>query len=127
MDPFCEFLCLLAANKIAVVSTHWKCAGCGHPAYSFLRSLRSFAVKSFPPKKSFCPQLFCQIFPLPPLPEQTRIAETLNLAQREIGLLKKLAEKQKLQKRGLMQKLLTGEWRVGKEGEAGLARTEGKG
>lgn len=49
---------------------------------------------------------------LPPLPEQKRIAETLNLAQREIDLLKKLAEKQKLQKRGLMQKLLTGEWRV---------------
>jgi len=63
----------------------------------------------------------------PPLEEQKRITETLNLAQREIDLLKKLTEKQKLQKRGLMQKLLTGEWRVGKEGEAGLARTEGKG
>jgi len=34
------------------------------------------------------------------------------MAQREIELLKKLAEKQKLQKRGLMQKLLTGTWRV---------------
>jgi type I restriction enzyme S subunit len=52
------------------------------------------------------------LVPLPPLPEQKRIAETLNLAQREIDLLKKLAEKQKLQKRGLMQKLLTGTWRV---------------
>ncbi len=51
-------------------------------------------------------------FPLPPLPEQKRIAKTLNLAEQEIDLLKKLAEKQKLQKRGLMQKLLTGEWRV---------------
>jgi len=46
------------------------------------------------------------------LEEQKQIAKTLNLAQREIELLKKLAEKQKLQKRGLMQKLLTGEWRV---------------
>jgi len=66
-------------------------------------------------------------FPIPEMSEQKRIAETLNLAQREIDLLKKLTEKQKLQKRGLMQKLLTGEWRVGKECEAGLARTEGKG
>lgn len=57
----------------------------------------------------------------PPLHEQKRIAETLNLAQREIDLLKKLAEKQKLQKRGLMQKLLNGEWRTG---AAGIARKE---
>jgi len=50
--------------------------------------------------------------PLPPIEEQKQIAETLNLAQKEINLLKQLAEKYKLQKRGLMQKLLTGEWRV---------------
>ena len=49
---------------------------------------------------------------LPPLDEQTAIAETLNAAQREIDLLKKLADKYKEQKRGLMQKLLTGTWRV---------------
>ncbi|MDF7805902.1 restriction endonuclease subunit S [Pontiellaceae bacterium B12219] len=49
---------------------------------------------------------------LPPLDEQKAIAETLNTAQREIVLLKKLADKYKTQKRGLMQKLLTGEWRV---------------
>jgi hypothetical protein len=42
-------------------------------------------------------------------------------------LVAKLAEKQKLQKRGLMQKLLAGEWRTGDKGEAGLARTEGNG
>lgn len=64
---------------------------------------------------------------LPPLAEQKRIAETLNLAQRELDLLKKMAEKLKLQKRGLMQKLLTGEWRIGEKVEAGLARTEGNG
>lgn len=50
------------------------------------------------------------------LGEQKCITETLDLAQREIELLKKLAEKQKLQKRGLMQKLLTGTWRVKMEG-----------
>ncbi|MCI5166400.1 MAG: restriction endonuclease subunit S [Candidatus Electrothrix sp. GM3_4] len=49
---------------------------------------------------------------LPPLEEQQQIAETLSTAQQEINLLKQLAEKYKTQKRGLMQKMLTGEWRV---------------
>jgi len=50
--------------------------------------------------------------PLPPLEEQKQIAETLSTAQQEISLLKQLTEKYKTQKRGLMQKLLTGDWRV---------------
>ncbi|MBW2740471.1 MAG: restriction endonuclease subunit S [Deltaproteobacteria bacterium] len=50
--------------------------------------------------------------PLPPLKEQQQIAETLSTIQQEIDLLKHLAEKYKTQKRGLMQKLLTGEWRI---------------
>jgi type I restriction enzyme S subunit len=50
--------------------------------------------------------------PLPPLEEQKQIAETLSSAQQEINLLKQLVEKYKTQKRGLMQKMLTGEWRV---------------
>lgn len=49
---------------------------------------------------------------LPPLPKQIKIAETLNTAQDEINILKKLSEQYKRQKQGLMQKLLTGEWRV---------------
>ncbi len=49
---------------------------------------------------------------LPSLVEQKQIAETLNIAQKEINLLKQLAKKYKAQKRGLMQKLLTGEWRI---------------
>lgn len=51
-------------------------------------------------------------FPLPPLDQQEQIAETLNTAQQEIELLKRQAEAYRKQKRGLMQKLLTGEWRV---------------
>lgn len=51
-------------------------------------------------------------FELPPIEEQQQIAETLNMAQQEIDLLKRLTEKYKTQKRGLMQKMLTGEWRV---------------
>ncbi len=50
--------------------------------------------------------------PLPPLEEQKQIAQTLSIAQQEIDLLKQLSEKYKTQKRGLMQKMLTGEWRV---------------
>ena len=56
---------------------------------------------------------FSQIrLPLPELSEQNRIAENLTIAQNELNLLRKeLAALQK-QKRGLMQKLLTGTWRV---------------
>ncbi|MBV5329193.1 MAG: hypothetical protein JZU65_16485 [Chlorobium sp.] len=50
--------------------------------------------------------------PLPSLDEQKAIAETLNSARNEIDILKQLLEKYKSQKRGLMQKMLTGEWRV---------------
>ncbi|MCE5225858.1 MAG: restriction endonuclease subunit S, partial [Porphyromonadaceae bacterium] len=50
--------------------------------------------------------------PLPSVEVQQQIAETLSSAQQEIYLLKQLVEKHKIQKRGLIQKLLTGEWRV---------------
>jgi type I restriction enzyme S subunit len=50
--------------------------------------------------------------PIPPLDLQRRIAATLNNAQQEIDLLKQQAAAYRKQKRGLMQKLLTGEWRV---------------
>jgi len=43
---------------------------------------------------------------------QTQIASTLNTARQEIDLLKEQAEAFRKQKRGLMQKLLTGRWRV---------------
>jgi type I restriction enzyme S subunit len=49
---------------------------------------------------------------VPSLKEQQEISETLSSAQHEIDLLKQLVEKYKAQKRGLMQKMLTGEWRV---------------
>lgn len=46
------------------------------------------------------------------LKEQEKIADFLNIEKSEISLLKKQLEQYKLQKQGLMQKLLTGEWRV---------------
>jgi type I restriction enzyme S subunit len=49
---------------------------------------------------------------LPPLQEQQKIAQVLTTADKEITLLKEELEALKEQKRGLMQKLLTGEVRV---------------
>ena len=49
---------------------------------------------------------------VPSLFEQKAIAAYLNTAQQEIIILKQLAEQYCTQKRGLMQKLLTGEWRA---------------
>lgn len=50
--------------------------------------------------------------PLPDLQEQKEISEVLETAQLEITLLQRKLDLLKLQKRGLMQKLLTGAWRI---------------
>lgn len=55
--------------------------------------------------------------PLPPIKEQVKISTLLNTARQEIDLLKKQLDAYKKQKRGLMQKLLTGQWRVKTMGE----------
>ncbi|MCK9224122.1 MAG: restriction endonuclease subunit S [Candidatus Muirbacterium halophilum] len=47
--------------------------------------------------------------------EKLRIIDILTSAQREIELLTQITEKYKLQKKGLMQKLLTGTWRIKSE------------
>ena len=57
-------------------------------------------------------RLFDIEFPLPSLPEQKQIAQRIDIVEREIGLLKELIEKYRTQKRGLMQKLLKGKWRM---------------
>ena len=49
---------------------------------------------------------------LPTLEQQSKIVEQLSLIQKDIELNKKLLKQYKLQKQGLMQKLLTGEWRI---------------
>lgn len=54
----------------------------------------------------------CIHCPLPEKKRQISIAAYLNTLREEIALLERRAEKLRLQKRGLMQKLLTGEWRV---------------
>jgi len=49
---------------------------------------------------------------LPEIKEQEKIGDVLNTSLKEIALLEAQLELLKKQKRGLMQKLLTGEWRV---------------
>lgn len=50
--------------------------------------------------------------PLPSIEEQNEIADFLATARSEIDILKQQCEQYKTQKRGLMQKLLTGTWRI---------------
>lgn len=50
--------------------------------------------------------------PVPPIAEQLRVVEILGDAGRELVLLRKSLDYLRQQKRGLMQKLLTGQWRV---------------
>lgn len=52
------------------------------------------------------------IFPLPPLAEQARVVALLDAGVAEIETLERYLAALKIQKRGLMQKLLTGQWRV---------------
>jgi type I restriction enzyme S subunit len=51
-------------------------------------------------------------FDIPAIDEQRRIAEALAIMQHEIDVSRALLDALKRQKRGLMQKLLTGKWRV---------------
>ncbi|MCR9052992.1 MAG: restriction endonuclease subunit S [Phaeodactylibacter xiamenensis] len=56
--------------------------------------------------------------PLPPLPEQQKIATILSTWDRAIALTRQLLQEKEAQKKGLMQRLLTGKVRVkGFEGE----------
>jgi type I restriction enzyme S subunit len=68
-------------------------------------------------KQISIPDFMSVKIPYPPLEQQRHIAEVLNTVHQEIDLLKKQAEAYRRQKRGLMQKLLTGEWRVNQGGE----------
>jgi type I restriction enzyme S subunit len=56
---------------------------------------------------------FCEVkAEIADIETQVEIAQILNTAKHEIDLIKKTLEQYRSQKRGLMQKLLTGEWQV---------------
>lgn len=60
--------------------------------------------------------------PMPPREEQTRIAAALDAASAEIVLLGQQLVALRAQKRGLMQKLLTGQWRLEPQQAQGESR-----
>jgi type I restriction enzyme S subunit len=60
----------------------------------------------------YADDFFGCVVPLPPKPEQTQIAAYFRLAKQELSALDQQIEALRQQKRGLMQKLLTGKWRV---------------
>jgi type I restriction enzyme S subunit len=55
---------------------------------------------------------FGMSMPLPPRDEQERVVRVLGAATRELSLLRDTVRALRAQKRGLMQKLLTGQWRL---------------
>ncbi|TBA13898.1 restriction endonuclease subunit S [Rhizobium ruizarguesonis] len=56
------------------------------------------------------------LIPAPPLEDQKKRAEVLASVEAELDLIRAEIEALRRQRRGLMQKLLTGEWRVNMEG-----------
>lgn len=78
----------------------------------FIKRL-SVAVIGIRDGKQISFQGFCSIkLPFPAVDEQKAIAAFLDEAEGEITLLRKYTGALKTQKRGLMQKLLTGQWRL---------------
>ena len=78
----------------------------------FIKRL-SVAVIGIRDGKQISFQDFCSIkLPFPAVGEQKAIAAFLDEAEGEITLLRKYTVALKTQKRGLMQKLLTGQWRL---------------
>jgi type I restriction enzyme S subunit len=61
--------------------------------------------------------------PIPDISEQRRIARLLDAQLREIGHLRELVELRRRQRRGLMQKLTTGQWRLTSD-LAGMERAD---
>lgn len=78
----------------------------------FQRQLHSRTLHIAFPKKINLGEIGKCFVQLPSLQEQQKIAEVLSNADKEIGLLKNELQELKEQKKGLMQKLLTGEVRV---------------
>ncbi len=84
----------------------------------FIKRL-SVAVIGIRDGKQISFQDFCSIkLPFPAVDEQKAIAAFLDEAEGEITLLRKYTVALKTQKRGLMQKLLTGQWRFTAQEEA---------
>lgn len=81
--------------------------------YLFIEKYLNIAVIGIRDGKQISiPDFMSVKIPYPPLEIQESVAEILNTARQEIDLLKKQLAAYRQQKRGLMQKLLTGQWRM---------------
>lgn len=80
----------------------------GHQWASYMRVCGAGSVRT----RIYFNDLGSQWVMLPPIEEQTRIAQVLGTIDREIATLRALHDALAEQKKGLMQKLLTGEVRV---------------
>lgn len=82
-------------------------------SYLFIEKYLCIAVIGIRDGKQISiPDFMTVKIPYPSLKQQKQIASVLNTARQEIDLLKKQSEAYSKQKLGLMQKLLTGKWRV---------------
>jgi len=82
-------------------------------SYLFIGKYLNIAVIGIRDGKQISiPDFMTVKIPYPPIDQQKRIASILNIVREEIDLLKKQADAYRKQKRGLMQQLLTGQWRV---------------
>ncbi|MBI2802473.1 MAG: restriction endonuclease subunit S [Gammaproteobacteria bacterium] len=106
----------LVSPAYTVLSEKWEINGRFFRHYfksaDFIKRL-SVAVIGIRDGKQISFQEFCSIkLPFPAVDEQAAIAALLDEAEREISVLLEYTEALKTQKRGLMQKLLTGQWRL---------------
>ncbi|MFC7705946.1 restriction endonuclease subunit S [Plastorhodobacter daqingensis] len=107
--PFVYFCFALKADLNREFFAHLFAAGVlNHQLSRLINSgVRNDGLLNLSPEDFFG----CKV-PVPPADEQSAIASALTTAKQEIGLLETEIEALTRQKRGLMQKLLTGEWRV---------------
>jgi type I restriction enzyme S subunit len=107
--PFVYFCFALNAGMNSEFYAHLFVAGAlNHQLSRLINSgVRNDGLLNLDPEDFFG----CKV-PVPPVEEQSSIAQTLTAAKQEVGLLEAEIDLLTRQKRGLMQKLLTGEWRV---------------
>lgn len=107
--PFVYFCFALKAGMSREFFAHlFAAGGLNHQLSRLINSgVRNDGLLNLNPEDFFG----CKV-PVPPAEEQSAIASALTAAKHEIDLLEAEIETLNGQKRGLMQKLLTGQWRV---------------
>ena len=106
----------IASNAITSINLNPDRVNTGFLFYSFSRKNYYQRIGSFMDgtgqKELSDKQILQFSLSLPPLSQQKQIAQTLNAVKQEIEVLKQLNDQYRTQKRGLMQKLLKGKWRM---------------